>query len=139
MRYEEHPEDLNLADYALDTPLHFASLGGSVDIVRFLIETGNCEIDAENAEKETPLHNAVENMHVEVVKLLLDAGANPNLPNIEGDEALDLISYEDGDDTDQDDEDEYPQEDREKAREMRAAIIAAKQNSSRILMRHRHP
>ncbi|PMD24154.1 ankyrin, partial [Hyaloscypha hepaticicola] len=88
-RYEERPEDVNLADNALNTPLHIASLEGFVDIVQFLIDTGTCELDALNDVKDTPLHDAVDNKNVEVVKLLLDAGANPNLANTEGNEPLD--------------------------------------------------
>lgn len=125
-RYEERPEDVNLADNALNTPLHIASLEGFVDIVQFLIDTGSCELDAVNDLKDTPLHDAVDNKNVEVVKLLLDAGANPSLANTEGNEPLDKISvYGDGNDEDEDDEDS--KEDREKASEMRAAIMTAKQ------------
>lgn len=125
-RYEERPEDVNLADNALNTPLHIASLEGFVDIVQFLIDTGTCELDALNDVKDTPLHDAVDNKNVEVVKLLLDAGANPNLANTEGNEPLDKISvYGESDGEDEDDEDS--KEDREKAIEMRAAIMAAKQ------------
>ncbi|KAH8758625.1 hypothetical protein BGZ57DRAFT_944455 [Hyaloscypha finlandica] len=120
-RYEERPEDVNLADNALNTPLHIASLEGFVDIVQFLINTGSY----------TPLHDAVDNKNVEVVKLLLDAGANPSLANTEGNEPLDKISVygegDDDDDGDDDEDDEDSKEDREKAGEMRAAIMAAKQ------------
>lgn len=127
-RYEERPEDVNLADNALNTPLHIASLEGFVDIVQFLINTGNCELNAVNDLKDTPLHDAVDNKNVEVVKLLLDAGANPSLANTEGNEPLDKISvYGEGDDDDDDEDDEDSKEDREKASEMRAAIMAAKQ------------
>jgi Ankyrin repeats (3 copies) len=126
-RYEERPEDVNLADNALNTPLHIASLEGFVDIVQFLIDTGCCELDAVNDLKDTPLHDAVDNKNVEVVKLLLDAGANPSLANTEGNEPLDKISvYGEGDD-ENDEDDEDSKEDREKASEMRAAIMAAKQ------------
>jgi hypothetical protein len=125
-RYEERPEDVNLADNALNTPLHIASLEGFVDIVQFLINTGSCELDAVNDLKDTPLHDAVDNKNVEVVKLLLDAGANPSLANTEGNEPLDKISvYGDGDDDDE--EDEESREEKEKASEMRVAIMAAKQ------------
>jgi hypothetical protein len=129
-RYEERPEDVNLADNALNTPLHIASLEGFVDIVQFLIDTGSCELDAVNDLKDTPLHDAVDNKNVEVVKLLLDAGANPSLANTEGNEPLDKISVYgdgDGDGDDEDEDDEDSKEDREKASEMRAAIMAAKQ------------
>ena len=126
-RYEERPEDVNLADNALNTPLHIASLEGFVEIVQFLIDTGNCELDAVNDLRDTPLHDAVDNKNVEVVKMLLDAGANPSLTNTEGNEPLDKISVYGEDDDEDDEDDEDSKEDREKASEMRAAIMAAKQ------------
>jgi len=126
-RYEERPEDVNLADNALNTPLHIASLEGFVEIVQFLIDTGNCELDAVNDLKDTPLHDAVDNKNVEVVKMLLDAGANPSLTNTEGNEPLDKISVYGEEDDEDDEDDEDSNEDREKASEMRAAIMAAKQ------------
>jgi hypothetical protein len=126
-RYDERPQDLNEADHALNTPLHFASLHGFADVVKFLLEK-ECSLDNENDRKETPLHDAVENGHAEVVKLLLDAGANPNKPNIEGDEPLDLLN----DHEDEEDEDEDPEkmeeikEARLAAAEIRAALMEAK-------------
>jgi hypothetical protein len=126
-RYEERPQDLNEADHALNTPLHFASLHGFADVVKFLLDA-HCSLDNENDRKETPLHDAVENGHAEVVKLLLDAGASPNKPNIEGDEPLDLLNdHEDEEDEDEDLEKmEEIKEARLAAAEIRAAIMEAK-------------
>jgi Ankyrin repeats (3 copies) len=89
-RHAEHPEDLNVADNAGNTPLQIASLEGCAPIVKFLLNAG-CEIDTKNIDKDTPLIDAVENGHLEVIKLLLDAGANPRLVNAEGDEPYDLV------------------------------------------------
>lgn len=125
-RYEDRPEDLNVADNAMNTPLHSASLDGYVDIVKFLLDTGNCEVDSVNVDRDTPLHDAVDNVNVEVVKLLLEAGANPSKPNLKGNEPLDLVV-----DVEAEDEDEYEDEDARNtaiasATEMREAIVAAK-------------
>jgi hypothetical protein len=89
-RYLERPQDLNIADHALNTPLQIAALEGSVDIVQFLLEK-NCDVDTRNVEKDTPLIDAVENGHVEVVRLLLEFGANPRLGNQHGDEPYELV------------------------------------------------
>ncbi|KAL5326673.1 hypothetical protein ACEPPN_004362 [Leptodophora sp. 'Broadleaf-Isolate-01'] len=125
-RYDERPEDLNLADNAMNTPLHTASLGGHVEIVKFLLDTGNCELDCINLERDTPLHDAVDNKNVEVVKLLLEAGANPSKPNLAGNEPLDLIVDMEGESGDDSDDEEERIEAMQKATEMREAIVAAK-------------
>jgi hypothetical protein len=93
-RLEERPQDLNHADNAGNTPLHFASLPGYVKIVEFLLEQ-KCDVDPKNTDGETPLIDAVENGHVDVVKLLLDHGANPRQRNRKGDEPSELTLHED--------------------------------------------
>ncbi|KAI9703650.1 MAG: Set3 complex subunit with deacetylase activity, meiotic-specific repressor of sporulation proteins [Candelina mexicana] len=90
----ERPEDIDLADNAGNTPLQIASLEGSAEIVRILIDAG-CDIHCKNNEKDTPLIDAVENGHLEVVQLLLDAGANPRQGNVNGVEPEDLLNSED--------------------------------------------
>lgn len=89
----EQPGDLDVPDYAGNTPLQIASLGGCAEIVEFLINAG-CDIDCKNGDKDTPLIDAVENGHLEVVKLLLHAGVNPRVGNAEGDEPYDLINLD---------------------------------------------
>src|SRR4051812_12885371 len=42
----------------------------------------------ETDEAETALHWAVSRQHIEIVALLLDAGANPNVPDNDGDTPL---------------------------------------------------
>lgn len=97
-RLEERPGDLNVADNALNTPLHTASLDGHADIVKLLLDAG-CAVDPVNVAKDTPLHDAIENGHVDVVRLLLDAGANPTKANRKGEVPYDLLEkVEDRDD-----------------------------------------
>jgi ankyrin repeat protein len=45
----------NLADVGGNTPLHFAAYGGSVALIRVLVEMG-ADVNAVNREKRTPLH-----------------------------------------------------------------------------------
>ena len=92
-RLKDRPQDVDEADYAGNTPLQIASLEGSVEIVKLLIESG-CDVHCKNNEKDTPLIDAVENSHLEVVRLLLDAGANPKQGNAKGEEPLDLLDDE---------------------------------------------
>ena len=93
-RLEERPEDLDEEDNAGNTPLQIASLEGSVDIVKVLLQHG-CKIDCMNTDRDTPLIDAVENSHLDVVKLLLKAGVNPRQVNAKGEEPIDLVDMED--------------------------------------------
>ncbi|KJZ74103.1 hypothetical protein HIM_06552 [Hirsutella minnesotensis 3608] len=110
-RLGERPEDLNVADYAGNTPLQIAAINGCEDIVKLLIDAG-CNLDCVNYDKDTPLLDAVDNGHLGVVKLLLDAGVNPRKANVNGEEPLDRVS----DETDN-------------AEEIRAALIAARKRA----------
>ncbi|POR33492.1 Protein HOS4 [Tolypocladium paradoxum] len=110
-RLGERPEDLNVADYAGNTPLQIAAINGCEDIVKLLIDAG-CNLDCVNYDKDTPLLDAVDNGHLGVVKLLLDAGVNPRKANVNGEEPLDRVS----DDTDN-------------ADEIRAALLAARKRA----------
>jgi len=56
------------------TALHFAVAGGSLAIVKGLIERG-AEIDALDVGDETPLHFAARGGHASMCELLLNAGA----------------------------------------------------------------
>jgi ankyrin repeat protein len=66
---------VNAKDYYGDTPLHWASVRGHVQVVVELLEHG-ADIEAKNYIGETPLHNACCNGHVAVFNELLSRGAN---------------------------------------------------------------
>ncbi|KAF7937658.1 uncharacterized protein EAE98_001972 [Botrytis deweyae] len=90
--FNKHPEDLNQADNALNTPLHGASLVGYDKIVEFLLSK-DCNVDVVNDLGDTPLHDAIDNGHVEVVRLLLEYGADPRkAKKAGGDEPSDLAA-----------------------------------------------
>ncbi|KAL2135545.1 hypothetical protein VTI74DRAFT_8151 [Chaetomium olivicolor] len=108
-RLQERPEDINVADYAGNTPLQIAALNGYDDIVRLLVDAG-CNLDCVNNDKDTPLLDAVENGHLDVVKILLDAGVNPRKANAYGQEPIDRVN-----------------DDHESANEIRRALQEAKQ------------
>ena len=92
---EQSPDDIDEPDYAKNTPLQKASLEGHVNVVKFLIGTGNCNINNANTSQDTPLIDAVENGHLEVVKLLLAGGADPHLQNKAGSKPYDVIDDQD--------------------------------------------
>ncbi|KAF4983342.1 hypothetical protein FZEAL_1234 [Fusarium zealandicum] len=110
-RLLERPEDLNVADYAGNTPLQIAAINGCEDIVKLLIDAG-CNLDCVNYDKDTPLLDAVDNGHLSVVKLLLDAGVNPRKANVSGEEPVDRVS-----------------DDTENADEIRAALMDARKRA----------
>ena len=90
-RLQERPEDINVADYAGNTPLQIAALNGFDDIVKLLVDAG-CNLDCVNNDKDTPLLDAVENGNLEVVKILLAAGVNPRKANAYGQEPIDRVN-----------------------------------------------
>ncbi|KAL8729745.1 MAG: hypothetical protein Q9166_004574 [cf. Caloplaca sp. 2 TL-2023] len=108
---KERPQDIDVPDYAGNTPLQIASLEGLADVVQMLLEA-RCDINCKNIDMETPLIDAAENGHLEVVQLLLDAGLDPRQCNAKGEEPLDLVNP---------DNDEYD--------EIRAALMAAKESN----------
>ena len=58
-----------------DTPLHFASKMGHLEVARFLLDYG-ANVTALNRRRETPLHLASERGQVEVADLLIERGAD---------------------------------------------------------------
>ncbi|KAG5914970.1 hypothetical protein E4U42_000216 [Claviceps africana] len=110
-RLRERPEDLNVADYAGNTPLQIAAINGCEDIVKLLIDAG-CNLDCVNYDKDTPLLDAVDNGHLGVVNLLLDAGVNPRKANVNGEEPIDRVT-----------------KDTDNADEIRAALMRAKKRA----------
>ena len=88
---KECPTNINVPDYAGNTPLQTAALEGRTEIVQLLLTAG-CDISCENMIKDTPLVDAVENGHLEVAKMLLRAGCNPKQTDSRGKTILGLIN-----------------------------------------------
>lgn len=59
------------------TPLHYATLGGHIDIVTYLVEMG-ADINARDKDARTPLHFASLHGHLNVVQYLTERGADIN-------------------------------------------------------------
>ncbi len=83
-RYIEQKNDLDKADARFGIrPLHWASLVGSAEIVRLLIEHG-ADVNLPNDDGNGPLHAAAFLGHSSVVEVLLANGADPNRLNRDG-------------------------------------------------------
>ncbi|KAI9884612.1 MAG: hypothetical protein M1823_003599 [Watsoniomyces obsoletus] len=94
LRLEERPGDLDLPDYAGNSPLQIASLHGYIEIVNLLIANG-ANVNRTNNDRDTPLIDAVENRHTEVIRSLLAAGAEPNQRGHRGFQPLELLDSRD--------------------------------------------
>jgi ankyrin repeat protein len=60
------------------SPLHFACLSNSFQIVKYLVSNG-ADVNARNENGETPLHFAAKQSSKEIVQYLVDHGADPML------------------------------------------------------------
>lgn len=87
---EYYPDLLHHPDTEGATPLHYASLNGDVESVRFLLGQNSKMLKDNNGE--TPLHLACLNGHHAVVSLLLKAGADVNSVSEEGNTPLHLAT-----------------------------------------------
>ncbi|XP_051542893.1 transient receptor potential cation channel subfamily A member 1-like [Myxocyprinus asiaticus] len=76
------PEDLSSRDENGANPLHYASAGGNLDIIRLIVSiVGPEELNVQDEQGRTTLHWAVEQNQGQSCALLLELGANPNLLN----------------------------------------------------------
>lgn len=85
------PDQLEIEEFAKNTPLQIASLNGNSEVVEYLIGEG-CRVDCANVDKDTPLIDAAENGHADVVDILLNAGVDPLRQNLKGQQALDVVN-----------------------------------------------
>ena len=88
---EKDPDQLEIEEFAKNTPLQIASLNGNSEVVEYLIDQG-CRVDCANVDKDTPLIDAAENGHSDVVDILLNAGVDPLRQNLKGQQALDVVT-----------------------------------------------
>lgn len=75
-------QELSQVDSWGCTALHYAAKGGSVEVVKRLLELG-AEVDAIDAWDETPLHLAARGGHIKACETLLAAGACIDATNAE--------------------------------------------------------
>ena len=73
-------------------PLHYASMAGKLNSIRFLLEN-NVDVNVQTRAGETPLLLASEYFHTEAVRLLLTADADTSLCNSFGLTPLDYVGH----------------------------------------------
>ncbi|KAM3254264.1 hypothetical protein ACQJBY_048035 [Aegilops geniculata] len=80
------------------TPLHLAAVGDQDQVVMVLLEHGadtGADVNARDYSGPTPFTEAVADGLTDFVKVLLDAGANPNIPNQHGAIPIELAADSD--------------------------------------------
>ena len=86
---EEADQDVNSRDDVGATPLHWASMNGSMDIIRYLTSFESLQIDALGGDLQaSPLYWAVRQNQIYAANALLQHGANLTLPDINGVDSL---------------------------------------------------
>jgi len=88
--------NVNMSGIVGDRPLHLACSRGHVNIVKRLLSTKDCEVDAKDNENNTALHYAARQAQVDIVKILLNYTTQPHAANIYGDTALHFACYSGG-------------------------------------------
>ncbi|KAK9953442.1 hypothetical protein ABG768_017434 [Culter alburnus] len=79
---QKSPEQLSFRDENGASPLHYASAGGNVDMIRLIVSTvGPEELNVQDEQGRTSLHWAVEKDQQQSCELLLELGADPNILN----------------------------------------------------------
>ena len=81
--------DINESGEYGDTPLHYASDIGHLEVVNVLVAAG-AEVNKTNVDGNTPLHDASRNGHLEVVKALIRAKADVRIENDQGQAPVDI-------------------------------------------------
>ncbi|VDN27537.1 unnamed protein product [Gongylonema pulchrum] len=84
---------LDAADRHGDTPLFWAARNGHTNIVNYLTNEENVNVNTLNKSKESVLHVATRYAQLESVLLLLERGANPALQDEHGETALHIASW----------------------------------------------
>ncbi|XP_051970094.1 transient receptor potential cation channel subfamily A member 1-like isoform X1 [Xyrauchen texanus] len=79
---QKSQEHLRSRDENGASPLHYASAGGNLDIIRLIVSiVGPEELNVQDEQGRTALHWVVEKNQVQSCVLLLELGADPNILN----------------------------------------------------------
>ena len=92
---EKTPDVLEARDGDGLTPLHYAVMGGSAELINYFIDKG-AKLEAVSAQHKTPLHLAAQSDKTETVAVLLKRGAGLETRDDYGRTALLLCARERG-------------------------------------------
>jgi len=73
---------LDCMDEEGNTPLHWATVGGHVELTQLLVDHG-ADVEAKSKDGFTPLHSVAQEDHYKIMEVLLNAKAKVDVPNIE--------------------------------------------------------
>ncbi|TRY72083.1 hypothetical protein TCAL_00198 [Tigriopus californicus] len=84
--------DVNLSDIDGDAPIHLACKGGSMSILKIVMEKSLCKMGCEGNVGNSLLHYAAQHGHVEMMIYLIENGNHPNQKNYLGETPLHLAA-----------------------------------------------
>ena len=85
---------INILDFHLNTPLHYACRYNHIDVARTLIKK-RARVDIANFKGYTPILEAAENGHAEMVRIMImEAHANIKVKNNKGQDLAELALEE---------------------------------------------
>ena len=85
------------SSFSENTPLHTAAKYGQESIIFQLLVHQQCDLNAQNKERDTPLHIACRRRSLDIIKLLLQWRCSTDIPNKKGETAQCIPLNEDGD------------------------------------------
>ncbi len=74
---QAHGAQLGQTDIDGYSILHLATQGGKTEIIQYILDTYDIDVNSKSADGFTPLHGAVQYNHADAVEMLLQAGADP--------------------------------------------------------------
>lgn len=89
----KRPDIVNIPKEDGFTALHLAAINGHYRIAQTLLTKGRCNLELRNNKQETPLVLAALHRRWDVVELLVEAGADINSQDKDGDTALNIALH----------------------------------------------
>lgn len=96
LRFVEYKDEEGEEEPIDETILQVAANRGFYSLVQSLIDYYGADINMAGSNGTTPLHDAVQQRNLEMVQLLIDAGADVNAEDNEGESALQFLVMDPG-------------------------------------------